>query len=173
MSVVRASPLLVVLVTLLSATPVARAQVGTGAIPSRLSSSSASSSSSSPAAPAGIPWGTRPEHWLAAGGGIALGAVTVAIGTVVQRLALDLNDHALAPLTTQVDAASSAATASDYILVAEVLWSVGAALAGIALTWVIVLSFSTPAPTVVPDAAVAPTVSLRLTPVGVTLGGVF
>ena len=77
--------------------------------------------------------------------------------------------------TTQADAAASVNTARDYLLAAEVLWSVGAALAAIGLTWVIVLSFSTPVPPdpAAPAAATAPTASLRVTPLGLTLEGSF
>lgn len=169
---------LVVFVAALAVAPTASAQGGVLPTPrSRVTSqsSSSSSSSSSGAASTGTPWGTRMEHWLAAGGALALGAVTVAIGTGLQRYAVDLNTHALQPTTTQVDAVSSEHTARDFLLAAEVMWSIGAALAGIGLTWVIVLSFSTPAPAAVaPEArAPTPTAALRVTPLGVTLEGVF
>ena len=65
------------------------------------------------------------------------------------------------------------------LLVAEVLWSVGAALAAIGITWVIVLSVSTPAPptpsapSTTPADAAAPSAALRLSPLGVTLEGRF
>jgi hypothetical protein len=122
----------------------------------------------------GTPWGTRMEHWLVAGGALALGAITVAIGTGIDRYAVDLNDRARDPATTQHDAASNASTARDFLISAEVLWSIGAALAGMGLVWVIVLSFSTPTQTAAPEAAAAtPSASLRVTPLGLTLEGVF
>ena len=140
----------------------------------RPSSTAFTSSSSTPNL--GTPWGTRMEHWLAAGLGIALGAASVAVGTGLQRYAIDLNNHARATTTTQSDAAASVNTARDFLLAAEVLWSVGAALAAIGLTWVIVLSFSTPVPPADPDApaaAAAPTAALHVTPLGLTLEGTF
>lgn len=165
-----------VFVAAISVTPIARAQFGSGAPPPRASSSTHSSSSTS-APSLGTPWGTRPEHWLAAGLALALGAATVATGTGMYRYAVDLNAHAGATTTTQADAAASVNTARDYVLVAEVLWSVGAALAAIGISWVIVLSFSTPVPAVepatVPPAATAPSAALRLSPLGVTLEGRF
>ena len=143
-------------------TPVAHAQT-----------TSSSSSSSSPSV--GTPWGTRMEHWLAAGLGIALGTASAAVGTGLQRYAVDVNTHALQPSTTQADAAASANTARDFLLAAQVMWAVGASLAAIGLTWVIVLSFSTPAPSaeLAPAAATAPTAALHVTPLGLTLEGTF
>ncbi len=139
----------------------------------RPTSVAATGTSSAPSEPGTSPWGTRMEHWLTAGLALSLGAITVAIGTGIDRYAVDLNEHARDPLTTQADAYASSRTANDYLLAAEVLWSVGAALAGIGLTWVIVLCFSTPAPTAAPEAATAPSASLRVTPLGITLEGVF
>lgn len=160
-----------VLVLTLAFAPVAHAQPGQIERP-RSTLSTSSSSSSTPST--GTPWGTRTEHWLVAGSALALGAVTVAIGTALQRYAVDTNTHALQLTTTQADAAASANTARDFLLAAEVLWSVGASLAGIGLTWIIVLSFSTPAPRAEPAAAAtAPSAALRVTPLGITLEGVF
>lgn len=162
-----------VFVAALAIAPAAQAQ-GPGQIERPRSTAVHGSGSSSAPGSDGTPWGTRTEHWLAAGGALALGAVTVAIGTALYRYAVDLNTHALQLSTTQADAASSVNTARDFLLAAEVLWSVGASLAGIGLSWVIVLAFSTPAPSAAPEAAaVAPSASLRITPLGVTLEGIF
>ncbi|MFO0682290.1 MAG: hypothetical protein U0234_09580 [Sandaracinus sp.] len=139
----------------------------------RPSSVAATGTSSAPSELGASPWGTRMEHWLTAGLALSIGAITVAVGTGIDRYAVDLNAHARDPLTTQTDAYNSSRTANDFLLAAEVLWSVGAALAGIGLTWVIVLCFSTPAPSAAPDAASAPSVSLRATPLGISLEGVF
>jgi hypothetical protein len=161
---------LAVFVAALSVAPRASAQ-GSGAsvIPRPTSTTAGSISIGS-----SIPWGTRMEHWLAAGVALALGAATVAVGTGLQRYAVDLNTHAQQLNTTQADAAASVNTARDYLLAAEVMWTVGAAMAAIGLTWVIVLSFSTPVATAPPEAAATtPTASLRVTPLGVTLEGVF
>ncbi len=157
--------------------PVVSAQgSGAGVIPRPRSTAFTGSSSSFSTPSLGTPWGTRVEHWLVAGAAIALGAATVAVGTGMQRYAVDLNAQAIASTTTQHDAASLGSTARDFLLVAEVLWSVGASLAAIGLTWVIVLTFSTPAPTTAPDAPVVPpaaTAALRVTPLGLTLEGTF
>jgi hypothetical protein len=111
------------------------------------------------------------EHWLASGIALALGAATVATGTGMSRYAIDQNHLALDPGTTQTAAFADAATARDFMLVAEVLWSVGAAIAAVGLAWVIVLSFSTPVPST--PAAAAPSAAIRVTPLGVSLEGRF
>lgn len=162
---------LAVFVTALAVAPTAQAQGSGASVVPRPRSTLAGTVS---LGDSGTPWGTRMEHWLAAGCALALGAATVAIGTGLQRYAVDVNTHALQPTTTQADAASSANTARDFLLAAEVMWSIGASLAAIGLTWVIVLSFSTPAPSAPPESAAAtPSASLRITPTGVTLEGVF
>lgn len=163
-------PLLVVFVTTMAVAPMARAQSAGGMDATHPTTSSSSSSTPS----LGTPWGTRMEHWLVAGGALALGAITVAVGTGLQRYAVDLNHHALLATTTQQDAGSSRNTSNDFLLAAEVMWTVGASLAAIGLTWIIVLTFSTPAPAADPaPAAVAPTAALRVTPLGLTFEGVF
>jgi hypothetical protein len=114
------------------------------------------------------PWGTRTEHWLAAGLALVLGAATVAIGTGLSRYSIDTNARARDPLTLQRDAASLNATANDFMTAAEVMWAVGAGIAAIGLVWIIVLPFSTatPSPT-------APSASLSLSPLGLSLVGSF
>jgi tellurite resistance protein TehA-like permease len=112
------------------------------------------------------------EHWLAAGLALTIGAATVATGTGLSRYSIDQNHQALDPGTTMAASWALVGTARDYMLAAEVLWSIGAAIAAIGLTWVIVLSFSTPTPPT-PAAATTPSASLRLTPLGVSLEGRF